>query len=98
MSRGTLSAVAVAVSLACLSLSGCTVMNSESTPEAHCTSNTVGKELSDLKTHITKLSRDIDLVVKEIDAEEHEFQRERASLLRDLDIVRREARRGVARS
>ena len=49
MSRGTLSAVAVAVSLACLSLSSCTVMNSESTPEAHCTSNTVGKELSDLK-------------------------------------------------
>jgi hypothetical protein len=48
MSRGTLSAVAVAVSLVCMSLSGCTVMNSE-TPEAHCPSNTIGRELSDLK-------------------------------------------------
>jgi hypothetical protein len=47
MSRGTLSAVAVAVGLLCLNLSGCMIIASDA-PEAHCP-NTLGKELRDLK-------------------------------------------------
>ena len=47
MSRGTFSAVAVAVSLACLTVSGCMIISSDS-PAAQCP-NTLGKELRDLK-------------------------------------------------
>jgi hypothetical protein len=47
MSRGTRSAAAVAVGLACLSGSGCIFVSSDTTPAPH--PNTLGRELRDLK-------------------------------------------------
>ena len=78
MSRGTLSAVAVAVCLASLNLTGCMIVAGDS-PETPCR-NTLGKELRDLKVarddgainddeyHATKHIPDLHLSMK---AREH---------------------------
>ena len=48
MSRGTRAAVALAFGLACLNLSGCLFISSETPPPVQ-RPNTIGKELRDLR-------------------------------------------------